>query len=119
MVWSLYALIGALVLQNVMLYFERYLLMFILELVLVAALIVCIMNLYPGTAIAEAQAIYKIWLVTNAAITVVHSLHMLLWIRKKNNMLLHTLATSIDSAQINQDDIQPQKLAEFSEKRSD
>lgn len=81
--------------------------MFIVELVLVTALVVSIMNIYPGTAIVEAQVIYKIWLVTNAAITVVHSLHMLLWIRKKNNMLLHTLATSINSAQVNQDDTQP------------
>ena len=102
-----------------MLYFERYYLMFIVELMLVAALIVCIMNLYPGTAIAPAQVVIKIWLVTNAAITVVHSLHMLLWIRKKNNMLLHTLAASINSAQINLDDSRPQRLAEFSGKRSD
>ena len=50
--------------------------MFIVELVLVTALVVSIMNIYPGTAIVEAQVIYKIWLVTNAAITVVHSLHM-------------------------------------------
>lgn len=98
MVWGLYVLIGALVLQNITLYFERYLLMFIVELLLVLALLVCVMELLPGTAVAEPQVFYRIWLVTNAAITVVHSFHMLLWIRKKNNMHLHTLATSINSA---------------------
>ena len=98
LVWGVYGLIGGLVFQNILHYYERYILMFVVELLLVAALIVCVLNLLPGAAIAETQVIYRIWLIANAAITAIHSLHMLLWIRKKNNMLLNTLACSIYSA---------------------